>query len=157
VCGLPQQSIQDQNIINFERFKWGGVRRDDIRYVAFDLEQFQRAPRIPADDAAIAAGRDLLTRLRELPEGASATVAAGQLRMVKGNVAEREVLMDILGVAGVLASTEHPGYLHRFVPFANRDLPARHFVDGSYPVCWWNGRDGVNQDAINAFLPQLGQ
>ncbi len=85
VCGLGRRSTQDLNILNFERFKWGGVRRDDLTYVAFDLEQFQRAPRIPVDDAAIAAGHDLLTTLRGLPEGASATVAAGQLRTVKGN------------------------------------------------------------------------
>jgi hypothetical protein len=156
VCALPQESTEeDLNVLNFERFKWGGVRRDDIPYAAFDLEQFQRAPREPADESSITAGREMLTALRELPAEASATIAARRLRTVKGNVAEREVLLDILGVAGILAPSEHPGYLHRFIPFVDRDLPAWHYVERSYPVCWWRGSDGVDQEAVSVFLPLL--
>jgi hypothetical protein len=33
----------DRNVMSFERFKWGGVRRDDLVYVAFDLERFAAA------------------------------------------------------------------------------------------------------------------
>jgi hypothetical protein len=38
--------LRPLNILSFERFKWGGVRRDNVAYVAFDLEQFVRAPRL---------------------------------------------------------------------------------------------------------------
>jgi hypothetical protein len=31
-------------VLSFERFKWGGTGRDDVVYVAFDLEQFARYP-----------------------------------------------------------------------------------------------------------------
>jgi hypothetical protein len=29
----------DLNVLNFERFKWGGVRRDQPVYATFDLER----------------------------------------------------------------------------------------------------------------------
>lgn len=48
VCGPPEFREADLNLLNFERFKWGGVRHDAVEYVAFDLEQFQRASHLPA-------------------------------------------------------------------------------------------------------------
>jgi hypothetical protein len=43
-CGLRADERDiDRNVMSFERLKWGGVRRDDLVYVAFDLEQFASA------------------------------------------------------------------------------------------------------------------
>ena len=90
-----------------------------------------------------------------LPEaGETATTTAVGLRVLKGNKAEREVLLDILGVCGVLES-EHTGYLTSFVPCSSRELPSHRFVERSYPVCWWRGSDGVNEIAVQAVLPSL--
>jgi hypothetical protein len=43
------------------------------------------------------------------------------------------------------------------VAAADRELPARRYVDQSYPVCWWKGRDGVDEDALRLLLPQLAR
>jgi hypothetical protein len=54
VCGLPVGEVSlDRNLLNFERFRWGGVRRDDLGYVAFDLGQFRLAPLAPPTSDAI--------------------------------------------------------------------------------------------------------
>ncbi len=155
VCGLPQFAEQDLNVLSFERFKWGGVRRDDLRYVTFDLEQFQRAPRLPVSPEAVQLGRELLGALQLAGADETATTTAAGLRMVKGNKVEREVLLDILGVCGVLETREHNGYLTSFVPYNSRELPPRRFVERSYPVCWWHGGDGVNGVAVQAVLSFL--
>jgi hypothetical protein len=155
VCGLPTFAEQDLNVLSFERFKWGGVRRDDLRYITFDLEQFQRAPQLPVSPEAEQFGRELLGALRRTEADETATTIAAGLRMLKGNKAEREVLLDIFGVCGVLETSEHPGYLTSFVPYSSRELPPQRFVDRSYPVCWWRGRDGVNEVAVQAVLPSL--
>jgi hypothetical protein len=158
VCGQPvHRREEDLNVLNFERFKWGGVRRDDIRYVAFDLEQFARAPREAPGDEALAVGWRLVTALRNAAPEATASRLATQLRMVRGNTDERAALLDILGVCGVLRTREHPGYATGFVAAADRELPPRRYVDRSYPVCWWKGRDGVDEDALRLFLPQLAR
>lgn len=156
VCGLSDDpEPQDLNVLSFERFKWGGVRRDNPIYLAFDLEQFQLAPRPPLDESAIALGHELLDALRAVPPSETATAAIPRLRIVKGNAAERATLLDILGVCGVLGTAEHPGYLSSFIPYDQRALPPHHFVDRAYPVCWWRGGDGVNPAALRHFLPRL--
>lgn len=58
ICGSPARpGPADLNLYSFERFKWGGVRRDDVSYIAFDLEQFSWAPEpgLSSDATAIAA------------------------------------------------------------------------------------------------------
>lgn len=146
---------QDLNVLNFERFKWGGVRHDQVDYVAFDLEQFRRAPRIEATRQDIDAGRRLLDELRLLPPGTGAPAAAKQLRSLKGNQAERGVLLDILGVCSILQTPDHRGHIPQFVPYRARELPPHRFVDRAYPVCWWTSDHGINDSAVAKVLPRL--
>lgn len=154
-CGLYDDAREDLSLLNFERFKWGGVRRDDVAYVAFDLEQFQRAPQEVVTDEAVAIGRSLITALREAEPDATVVKLSGLLRMVKGNRQERGALLDVLGVAGVLRTPGHPGFRESFVPERHRELPSQHNVDTAYPACWWRGRDGLDDAAIAEMLPAL--
>lgn len=156
ICGLHARTMpQDLNVLSFERFRWGGTRRLDVRYLAFDLEQLARAPRLAVTPADIETGRRLLATLRSAGPSATATAVATRLRDLKGNKHEREVVMGILGVAGVLASPAHPGFRRTFIAYADRALPPRHYIDMVYPTCWWRSTDGIDQDAVNEFLPRL--
>lgn len=155
VCGEDDRSQEDLNKLNFERFKWGGLRRDSIPYVAFDLELFAHAPQEQVSRKSLAIGQQLIDALRSAPADATASQVASRLKMIKGSQAEREVVLDILGVCGVLRTADHGGYAKEFVPALDRVLPSQHYVDRSYPVCWWRGRDGVDEDALREFLPQL--
>ena len=156
VCGgYKAVTVTDLNVLSFERFKWGGVRRADLAYLCFDLEQFQRAPKITPGADAIAAGRAMLDSLRRAAPTVTATTVIRDLTMIKGNAAERKTLVDILGVAGVLSTPDHPGYELEFIAFEDRDEPDHHFVERAYPACWWHGRDGVNENAVWEFLRPL--
>jgi len=156
VCGLYSESAaEDLNVLNFERFKWGGVRRDNVIYVAFDLPQFHLAPRLEPTADDIRLGRTVVETLDALPPGVTASQAAAQLRFVKGNKAEREVLLDILGICGVLDTDDHPGFAREFVPWSARDLPPQRFVERAYPACWWRSAAGVNAGAVKSVLPTL--
>jgi hypothetical protein len=140
----------DRNVMSFERFKWGGVRRDDLVYVAFDLEQFASAdhPEATTEDRALLEA--LLDELQAAPPSTTeAKAATTLLRALKGNKDERGVLIDILGVCSVLETTEHRGYADRFVPYTNRDLPGKRFVEHVYPACWWTAADGVNREPLH--------
>ncbi len=160
VCKLDRQPLtQDPNMLNFERFKWGGVRRDDLTYVSFDLEQFEyHRPASGFAEEELAAGevigRRLLNTLRHADVAATVSRLA-ETQLIGGNAYERRVLMEILGACSILASAAHPGYLDRFVDYEERALPPRHFTDTAYPAVWWTGADGVNEEAVSAFLPRL--
>ncbi|WP_132289246.1 hypothetical protein [Kribbella sp. VKM Ac-2568] len=156
VCGLYSGSApEDLNVLNFERFKWGGIRRDDITYVAFDLQQFIRAPRreVTPDDRKL--GSAVLEILRGLPTETTVAQAPSHLGLLKGNKPERSVLMDILGICGVLDTADHRGYAEGFVRFGDRELPPYRFVDRAYPACWWQASTGINFRAVKNVLPTL--
>lgn len=110
VCELYPEVEEDLNTFNFERFKWAGVRRTDIAYVAFDLEQFANAPRTgaTADDRRL--GKEIITTLRALPERTMIGKAAAAVRLVPGNKDERENLVEILATAGVWRTPARTAY-----------------------------------------------
>lgn len=155
VCGLSSNQDSDRNVMSFERFKWGGVRRDDLTYVALDLRLFQRAPRLPLGKSELILGRRLLDAIASAPPDCTAPKLARSLTFIRGNKDERRVLLDILAVAGVLETPEHPGYRERFVDMSRREHTGAHFEDSTYPLWWWRGRHGVNGDAINEWFPDL--
>jgi hypothetical protein len=158
VCGQScsvGQDPEDLNVLSFERFKWGGVRTDRVYYVAFDLEQFAGAPRLRPTGADIEVAQQLIDQLRALPPETTAARAVSSLKMIKGNKAERDNLIGILGVCGILRTADHPGYATSFVEACDRAVPGRAYVDQEYPVSWWKASDGVNAEALAMFLPQL--
>jgi hypothetical protein len=142
-------------VFSFERFKWGGIRRDDIAYTAFDLQQFTRAPRLRPTRRDTSLAREILDHLRHLPPETTAAQALPQLTMIKGNKTERQELLVTLGLCGILETRQHPGYSNAFIPYSQRSLPPRRFIFGRYPICWWTAGDGVNTVALEQFLPHL--
>jgi hypothetical protein len=138
-------------VLSFERHKWGGVRRDDLVYVRFDLDQFVAEPAVAptTDDGQLFAA--LIDALRNAPPTMTASQAEVLLRSLKSNRAERQVMLDILGVCGILETASYRGYTDSFVDADRRELPPLRFVEHAYPVCWWKGSDGVNRAALAAF------
>lgn len=158
ICGQSPPAAAgptDLNVLSFERFKWGGVRTDHVDYVAFDLEQFARAPRLPPTSDDIRVGQKLISQLRQLPPGTTAAQAVRHLTMLPGNKAERDVVIGILGVCGILETSTHQGYAKSYVSKRDRQLPGRRHFDQDYPARWWTAEDGVNDEALQIFLPQL--
>jgi hypothetical protein len=152
VCGLDEREVEiDWDVMNFERFKWGGVRRDDLTYVWLDLRQFAAADRPLPTSADRAAFGQLLDGLEGASPTTTAAKAAGQRwSAVPSNKAEREVLLDVLGICSVLESPEHQGFLDRWVPAADRVLPPLRYVERAYPVCWWRAEHGINRSAARS-------
>ncbi len=158
VCGWYENAddLEDLNVLNFERHKWGGVRHDALLYATFDLEMFSKAVvPVPTDDDRQVFSHILAT-IRGL--GPNDTVPALEKalgKVLKSNKAERYILIDILGLCGVLETRAHEGYSKRFIRWDRRELPNRRFVDAKYPVCWWRGVDGINEAALRSFFGEV--
>lgn len=156
VCGeiVKPKDVEDLNVLNFERLKWGGVRHLAPLYVSFDLERFVSVeihkPR--REDFEIfktiietAKSLDPIARPRDLEKSISKTL--------KSNQAEREVLIQILGYCGILQTQSHKGFFESFINFNQREDRPVNKIDWDYPVSWWRGIDGVNENALNYFFP----
>jgi hypothetical protein len=158
ICGWygSEQSIVDLNVLNFERLKWGGVRHDNLLYVVFDLEQFRKLEYPLPSKQDIAIFRKILRIIVDLPEKTTAAALQKHLApIIKSNKAERDILIDILGICGILQTEQHTGYSYRFTPYKDRKLPNQRFIDHSYPVCWWKAADGINQEVVTQFFGDL--
>jgi len=152
ICGLYDYATfpeHDLSMLNFMRLKWGGVEHASPLYAALDLQLFGREP-LPlptAEDVRIF--RELIEAIRSAPLSVtSATLHKHFPATLKSNKAERDQTVAILGLCGVLGTADHPGFAERFVPWNQRTLPDRHFVDMAYPACWWRGSDGLNMDRL---------
>ena len=153
VCGALKSEEIDRNVLNFERFKWGGIRRLDLNYIWHDLDRFTDAgDTSPPSDDDRQLLRAVVDDLRQAYDDMTAARASKDLvRAVRSNAEERSVLLEILGVCSVLRTAEHDGFKDGFVRYDERPLPTKRFVEQAYPVCWWTGADGVRADALAEF------
>jgi hypothetical protein len=146
----------DLNILNFERFKWGGVRHDHPLYAMLDLELFQKFSEQQPDRDSVDLLKKILDAVASAPsETTSATLQRLLVGIIKSNKAERDTIVAILGYCGVLETSSHPSYLRQFIPFSKRELPARRYVDMPYPACWWVAADGINEEAVRPWFGHL--
>jgi len=160
ICGRIRAIVQthDLSVFNFERYKWGGVRHTNPMYIAFDLEQFAIAefPDPAADDLSLL--RRILATVADAPVDSKLSAIDKRLASVlKGNSAERRVVLGILGYAGLLQPNGRTGFFSEFTKWCNRTERPLNKDDWPYPVRWWTPQDGVNRQAARFWFPELAE
>lgn len=138
----------DDNIMNFERYKWGGVRHSQLNYILLDLAAFLKLPKAVPTQQDGDLLRAILAAIDELPPTKKAGAYRDLLskkKIIPSNKQEISTMLDILGICGVLSSDEHP------CPYAafhgmNGLPPSEHTNDFTYPVSYWHVSDGVNEE-----------
>lgn len=146
--GLSEQEFSGYDVLNFERYKWGGVRHTHPEYALFDLEQFLLLPQVEPTPEDLEILKSVLLAMKELPPSKKAGAYRDIItkkKLLKSNKSEVEVLLDILGVCGVLSGQESPCYCDRFVNVYQR-APREYTNDYAYPVNRWHVSDGVNEE-----------
>lgn len=154
-CGF-YDGENDLSILNFERFKWGGVRHTDPTYIAFDLQMLRKAGLLIPQST----DRDILRAILMTAHSMPASARLGDLekalaKVLPSNSSERRALIGILGYAGILIDPSRPDFREQFVPFEERETTPWHKDDWPYPVQWWMGSHGINHDAANEWFPGL--
>ncbi|RAZ79957.1 hypothetical protein [Mesorhizobium atlanticum] len=154
--GHPTPAEFDLNVLNFERHKWGGVRRDNPTYVWLDLSLFRTEP-LPESTAA---DRQTMHRIIETASSMRAVATVSDLEKAlagtfQSSKAERRVLIEILAVCGVLQPRNRSGYFGEFTLANEREHTGQHLNDWRYPAIWWRGSDGVSESALAAHFPGL--
>jgi hypothetical protein len=157
ICGdYSKEETVDWNVLNFERFKWGGVRHDHPRYIKFDLELFGRLEEMRPTQR----DWDLLRTIVRLSRDQVADARPADLersigRVMPSNKSERRQMLQILAYAGVLQPRSQPSLLDTFTPSYSRVSPPAAKLDWSFPIAWWRGADGVRADAIQFWFPEI--
>jgi len=156
-CGWGQTGSLTQKdfiILNFERYRWGGVRHDDLEFMAFDLEMFARLPEVSPSSEDWQALKQIIGIAADPATGKSVGTMKKAIRtIVKSNDAEADRLCHILSYAGILAVDDHRGFDGQFVPFVQRE-DARPKGDQRYPLNCWTG-PGYQRLAIRYWFPKI--
>lgn len=158
ICGTPAgPERSDLNVLNFERFKWGGVRHQDPLYAAFDLSQFSATEKETPTAGDYLVLSHIVETAAVLPTNARPRDLERRIApLFRSNKAEREMLIECLAYCGILAPALHPGFFMTFTPADQRTTPSVSKIDWQYPVSWWRGSDGVNRQAISHYFPEIG-
>ncbi|HUQ37784.1 MAG TPA: hypothetical protein VM144_15545 [Aestuariivirga sp.] len=146
----------DLNVLNFERHKWGGIRRDNPIYAWLDLFLFREEGLQKPTNADKQMMRQILETARSMKPNATADSLEKALAGVfKSSKAERRVLIEILAVCGVLQPRSRGGYFGEFTFAFEREHTGQHYNDWGYPAIWWRGSDGMSETALSAYFPDL--
>ena len=121
-CGAYDSAETDPNLLNFERFKWGGVRHENVRYIALDLKLFASVEHVAPSTRDFSIMRSILEAVDSMPPRARLDDLQRALsKLLPSNDAERRTLIGILGYAGILVDPSRPDFRHRFVPSEDRE------------------------------------
>ncbi|RYG49211.1 hypothetical protein EON79_02070 [bacterium] len=154
VCNVsPGPETEDLNVLQFERFKWGGVRHSDPLNIGFDLERFAEAAFPPPTPEAFGMLASILDAARHLaPDARPSGLERAIAPLFRGNAAERRIVIEILGYAGVLQPRNLPSFRDSWVDASQRPDRPEHTNDWAYPASWWTGADGVNEEAVREWF-----
>lgn len=154
ICGVYETSLipEDLSVLNFERFKWGGIRHNDPNYAAFDLERFSQIDKVQSNNQGLYLLNHILKIADNLPPNARVRDLEKSLsKVVASNKSEREVLIQILGYCGMLQPKNKQSYFTNYIKQIDQDCNS----EWNFPVCRWRGADGVNKEAVTFYFPQL--
>ena len=135
------------------------LRHTAVTDAAADLTAFaaREVPRPARED---------VDRLHDVLDGIRALAATAQLgdlhRALQGrlrsNKNERMFLLETLGFAGILCPADQQHYSNGFVTYdhANSAQPPQHSKrEWSYPVRWWTGADGVDDELVKRYFSSV--
>lgn len=148
-CGIYNsgKTEYDLNVLNFEKIKWGGVRFSNIEYALFDLKQLVNQKNVKPTEQDY----QILTEIKNVIINLPAEERPRQLekklsKVFKSNVNERENILNILGICGILETDEQKGFYNNFIRYNEREDRPVNKTDWSYPVDWWQGKFGINEE-----------
>ncbi|MFD1885531.1 hypothetical protein [Paenibacillus wenxiniae] len=140
----PQYRAEDLNVLNFERVKWGGIRLYWLLYCWLDLELWSKELPVHAtkEDAHIL--QQMLIEATRCEPGDSARKLEKRWKdLFPSNKNERDVVMEILGHIGILATTDAPRI-------------GRGHDSDMVSVATWQGQDGYQVEAARVYFGRWG-
>ncbi|MEN8251804.1 MAG: hypothetical protein ABFS32_22985 [Bacteroidota bacterium] len=138
----------DLNVLNFERFKFGGVRHSQPIYIWFDITQLseQEIPEPTEQDILIL--KSLLERVSDLQSGKLSDAPESIKGLLKSNKNERNGIIEILGYCGILNVPDYQELNKKYTPVYLRRHSSYSRSDWSFPADIWLPEYGVNSDNI---------
>jgi hypothetical protein len=157
-CGIGESLEHVEYDESIQKYPFQ-AQHTNIRYSAHDLSTFGRRKVDTPTDDDIGCLNKMLDALRSLPASAQLGDLNKSLQgIIKSNKHERMILLETFGYAGILCPSDQQHYSAEFVQhdFANSRQPQQYYKrEWDYPVRFWTGSDGVNEDMVDRYFAQF--
>jgi hypothetical protein len=158
-CGVGKtNNTIDLSARNFRRLKWAGnVEQGDLEYVGVDLHQFVKLAPVAPSEGDIHIMRRVLEAIRDLPKSAQLSdLNKALVGLFKSTKQERQVVLEILGYAGILKPKGWPSFFDAWVRPSERKEPGHFYKkEWQFPTSGWTGKDGINEEAVSFWFRQI--
>ena len=148
VCGAFKSRKRDFTMLNLGRYSSGASNSGFPDELYFLLKEANKARTNSVK--SITAFKAVLAVLKNAAPEDIPTTIEKKIRGVKSlklSAEQSRGLVDLLGHIGVLESPEHKGFIHQFKNIGLMPKKSRS-SDWSYPVDFWKGEYGINEDAL---------
>jgi hypothetical protein len=157
VCGLSKTERVSLNHYTFRRIMWAGnVYQGNLTYALADLSAFQeQATELVRAEKALL--KQVFAAIRRLPKTAGLSDLEKSLAgLFPGNKRERQVMLEIMGLAGILKPKDCPSLHEAWIPTTEMPEPSSSGrKEWRSPVNCWTGQDGLNEDAVAFWFGDL--
>lgn len=157
ICGGFLEQKIDLTFVNSIRYTYGSLQILTPVHLAFYLEQHNLQPH--AETSSCDKLTKIMIAICKSPPQETPTILANRLSFTKGiNIKKNEIkgLLETLGYAGILETSQHKGYIDQFHPSAFRPSKS-HKSDWAYPIDFWTGEDGINLHTMKFWFSEYPQ
>lgn len=137
--GVREYVNTDLNVLNFERLKWGGIRHTQIVYALLDLERFEAEEHSAPSEEDVALLEGIFQIIESSQPKDNARTLEKRLNAAKilpSSKGERDVMLEILALAGVLKAADH----------------SRHAGGDWNEAGYWRGQDGLSSEGVRVLF-----
>ena len=156
-CGLKKREKISVNHFTVRRILWAGnVCQGELDYALCDLMAFRDPPAgIGHQEKKVL--QEMFSALRKLPKKAGLSDLEKSLSgLFPSNKGERQVVLEILGLAGILKPRNSPSLHEAWVPDSEMPEPSSFArKEWRSPVNCWTGEDGLNEAAVVFWFGEL--
>lgn len=149
ICGCFYKKIRNFTFCNLVRYTVGSSSAGSPEELYFFLREHNKS--VPSSPRSIIVFKSILDLLRgSVPEDTPLTLER-KIRDLPGIDMTKELsrgLVDLFGQIGVLETPDHKGFIYSYTYIGRAPKKSRS-TDWSYPVDFWNGSYGVNEEAVD--------
>ena len=154
-CGLKETSKYPINEDAVEKYPFQ-VQHTNLRYAVLDLSSFNSRKVDNPSKSDVDILRSILDAMRMLPKDAQLTELIKAIQgKIKSNKHQRMILLESFGYAGILSPEGQQTYREKFLGYDftyTRQPPEFFKREWEYPVRFWTGADGVNEEYVNFYF-----
>lgn len=149
VCGAFENKKRNMTLCNLARYSAGVSGSGSPEDLYLFLREHNKAslPQVKS----VSMLEKVLTVLRASEPNDKPVTMEKKIRAIAGIDMDQEQsrgLLDLLGQIGILETGKHKGFVHQYTYMGLAPRKSSS-TDWSYPVDFWTGKDGVNEEAVN--------